>query len=55
MKWFRAILGAKSAQRWAAEIAGVGALAIAGWMIFAPAGIAVLGVYLVLVANAGGD
>ena len=43
------------ALRWLAEIAGVGAIAVAAWLWWEPAGIAVAGVYLVICANSGGE
>jgi hypothetical protein len=41
--------------RWAAEIAGVLALAVAAALWWVPLGIAICGVYLIIVAQVGGD
>lgn len=41
--------------RWLAEIIGVATLATGAWMIYAPAGVIVAGIYCVVIANSGGD
>jgi len=48
------VVTSRGAWRWCAEIAGVGAMAIAAWMVHAAAGVAVVGLYLIVVANSGG-
>jgi hypothetical protein len=41
--------------RWCAEIAGVLALAVAAALWWLPLGLVVCGLYLVLIANSGGE
>jgi len=41
--------------RWLAEIAGVAAIAIAASLWWLPLGIAIAGVYVVILANSGGE
>ena len=41
--------------RWCAEIAGVLALAVAASLWWLPAGVAIVGFYLIVVANSGGN
>lgn len=39
---------------WGIEGLGVALLAVAGGVMFLPAGLAIVGIYLVMVANSGG-
>lgn len=49
------IRGQRTMLRWCAEIAGVGAIAYAAWTWHEALGVVVVGAYLVIVANAGGE
>ncbi len=49
------LLTARAAPLWAAEIAGITALAAAGFMVAPALCLVVVGIYLVIVANAGGE
>ncbi len=55
MKRALRLLTRKSTARWSAEIAGVGLLAVAAWLIAPPLSFLVGGAYLILVANQGGS
>ena len=57
MRRLAAIVARRSVWLWACEIAGVGVIAIAGWLVAAPLGIFIVGAYLVVVAEStpGGD
>jgi hypothetical protein len=54
VRWLKR-LGSKRAALWAAEVAGVALVALAAASAWLPAAALVAGVYLVLVANAGGE
>ncbi len=51
MNWVRRLLGQQSALEWIAEIAGVGAIAVAASMWLLPLGIVIAGIYLIWLAN----
>jgi hypothetical protein len=51
----RRLLGQRTLLRWAAEIAGVGAIAFAAWTWHEALGVVVVGAYLVIVANHEGS
>jgi hypothetical protein len=47
-RWSRRLA---SPAAWAAEVAGIAAIAAGGWLAWEPVGLVIPGVYLVLVAN----
>lgn len=55
MNRLRAIMRARGegSARWAAEVAGMAALAAGAWLAWEPAGFMLIGGYLVLLANSG--
>lgn len=54
MKQVMEFLRRRSVMQWGCEIAGVAVLAVGAWMIYAPVGVIVAALYLILVANSGG-
>lgn len=49
------LLSRRRVGAWAAELAGIGLLVVAGWLISPALGLVVLGLYLVIMANTGGE